>query len=356
MRYALAGVLLPLLLSGGPVETGPEMNVQRAAHTATLLTSGKVLLAGGCTEHSCELSTDGATTELYDPRTHRFERGPRMTRPRVSHTATRLPNGDVLIAGGWDGPRVTATAELYEAATRRFASVASTRHARGGAVAAHIGGGRVLIAGGSGRNGVLRSAEIFNPRTRSFAPARSMLAARGGHSAARLTGGKVLVTGGADQSGRVLRSAELFDPRTLRFTRVGQMAIPRHKHASVALPGGGALILGGSDERDFRGRYASVEYFQAKSRAFRRLGPMVRARFKLDGTAVALRPGIVLVAGGAEDVEVYNIKRRRSGRIGTTGARLAFATATVLLDGTILFVGGYDDDIEVSRRAWLIRA
>lgn len=355
MRYALAALLFPLAVAGGPVIPGPSMTVPRAAHSATLLKSGKVLIAGGCTEHSCELSDDGATTELYDPRSNRFEQGPRMTRPRVGHTATRLPNGDVLIAGGWDGPDVTAAAELYLASTGRFVALGSMREARGGAVAAHIGRGRVLIVGGSGRSGVLRSAEVFDAHRRAFTRVGPMSSARGGHSAVKLTGGKVLVTGGADRTGRVLRSAELFDPRTSRFRRVGRMLTARHKHASVAHRGGGALIFGGSDERDFRGRYASVEYFNLRSGAFHRMRPMLNTRFKFDGTAIPLSYATVLVIGGAEAIELYNAKRG-SRRIGGTGVRLAFGTATVLPDRTVLFAGGYDDDIEVARRAWLIRA
>src|SRR5688500_17137308 len=136
MKLALATILFPLLLVGsGPVTPGPSLRAPRAAHTATLLLSGEVLVAGGCTVDSCELSDDGATSEIYDPRANRFEPGPAMTRPRVGHTATRLPGGDVLVAGGRDGPRPTATAELYVAATGRFVRVGRMRAARGGAVA-----------------------------------------------------------------------------------------------------------------------------------------------------------------------------------------------------------------------------
>jgi hypothetical protein len=249
---------------------------------------------------------------------------------------------------------VTATAELYVAATGRFVPVGSMRDARGGAVAVHLGRGRVLIVGGGGRDGVLRTAEVFDARRRSFARVGSLSVARGGHSAVKLAGGKVLVTGGADRTGRVLRSAELFDPLASRFRRVGRMQIPRHKHASVAHQGGGALVLGGSDERDFRGRYASVEYFDVRRGVFRRLRPMLTSRFKFDGTAIPFSYAAVLVAGGAEAIEVYNLKSG-SRRIGSIGARLAFGTATSLPDRTILFVGGYDDGIQVSRRTWLIR-
>lgn len=353
MRYALAGLLVPLSIAGGPINSGPSMAFPRAAHTATLLFSGKVLVAGGCTEPSCELSADGATTELYDPRVNRFVRGPRMSRPRVSHTATRLPNGDVLVAGGWEGREVTASAELYVAATGRFVPVGSMRDARGGSVAVHLGRGRVLIFGGTGQKGVLRTAEIFDARTRSFARVGSMSVARGGHSAVKLVGGKVLVTGGADGGGRVLRSAELFDPRASRFRRVGRMQTARHKHASVSHQGSGALIFGGSDERDFRGRYASVEYFDVRRGTFRYLRPMLNPRFKFDGTAIPLSYSNVLLAGGADAVELYSLKRGPH-RLGRTGERLAFGTATRLRHG-ILLAGGYDDGIQVSRSTWLIR-
>lgn len=357
MKLALAVFVLPFFLAGGGTVTpGPALSVPRAAHTATLLQSGKVLIAGGCTVDSCELDADGATTELYDPAENRFERGPRMTRPRVSQTASRLPNGDVLLAGGWDGDRPTATAELYDASAGRFLATGSMRAARGGAVAAPLPGGRVLIVGGTAGGGLLRTAEIYDPRTRSFSSAGSMSTARGGHSAARLAGGKVLVTGGADGNGRVLRSAELFDPRTGRFTRAGRMQTPRHKHALVALPGGGAVVIGGSNERDFRGRYASAEVFAPRIRRFSHVGRMATTRFKLDGTAVLVQPRSVIVAGGGETVETYDPLKRRFGRLGSTGARLSFATATLLADGRVLFAGGYDDGINVSRRAWLIRA
>jgi hypothetical protein len=262
----------------------------------------------------------------------------------------------VLVAGGWDGRRPTATAELYEAATGHFVAVGRMRAARGSPVAALLSGGRVLIAGGEGDGRPLRTAEIYDPRKRAFVSTRSMSTARGAHSAARLAGGNVLVVGGSDAKGRVLRSAEIFDPRKGRFTRVGPMTTPRYKQAVVALSGGGALVLGGSNALDFRGRYASAEIFSERTRTFRRVGRMANARFKLDASAVALRLGAVLVAGGGEQVEIFNTTRRVFGVIGGTGVRLAFATATRLPDGKVLFAGGYDDNIQVSRRAWLIQA
>jgi hypothetical protein len=359
VKVAVVAVCSALLFAGSrPVTPGPSLSLPRAAHTATLLVGGKVLIAGGCTRGTCELTAEGATTELFDPARKRFEPGPRMTRPRAGHTATRLPGGNVLIAGGWDrrSGDPTASAEVYDVADGRFVAVGSMRTPRGGATASRLRNGRVLIAGGTDGSRALRSAEVFDPRRGSFRPTGSMAVRRDSHSAAALAGGKVLVTGGSTFRNRVLASAELYDPRTGRFSRVGLMKVARHKHSVVALPGGGALVLGGSNALDFGGRHASAEVFDVRTRRFVRVGSMLNARFKLDGSAVVLRPGVVVVAGGAGAVEVYNGRRRSFGWIGSTGARLMFATATLLMDGRVLFAGGYDDDIEISRRAWLIRA
>ena len=171
MRIALLVLLVPLLAGAG-VEPVADMAVARAVHTATALPDGRVLVAGGCTVDSCELAAEGATTELYDPRARRFLAGPRLTRPRVGHTATRLRDGRVLVVGGWDGSSQTATAEILD--DGRFAPTGSLRVARGGAGAALLRDGRVLVVGGSGRAGILRSAEVYAPGRSRFSTTGAM--------------------------------------------------------------------------------------------------------------------------------------------------------------------------------------
>ena len=103
----------------------PKMKGVRSGHTATLLRDGTVLIAGG--DHTCTfiipggfdvLSCDAAATgtEIYDPATGTFNAGPKMTWYRVSHTATLLMDGRILIAGGYTDMRgfwPTNSAELY---------------------------------------------------------------------------------------------------------------------------------------------------------------------------------------------------------------------------------------------------
>src|SRR5512132_2905106 len=115
MRLALGFSVLALLATPTTVTPTGAMSSPRAAHTATLLRSGEVFIAGGCTLASCELDRHGAETELFDPQTGRFRPGPDLLRERVGHVALRLPDGRVLIAGGWTGgSRPTATTELYD--------------------------------------------------------------------------------------------------------------------------------------------------------------------------------------------------------------------------------------------------
>lgn len=81
-------VAVALAVAAGGTAPDPEApDVPRAAHTATLLASGDVLVAGGCTVDSCELDARGATTEIYDTESRRFHDGPQLLRPRVGHAA-----------------------------------------------------------------------------------------------------------------------------------------------------------------------------------------------------------------------------------------------------------------------------
>ena len=348
-----------LLLTGtsspeGPVRPTAAMGTPRAAHTATPLTTGKVLLAGGCTGSGCELDGTTAAAELFDPRTGRFEPTGPMTSRRVGHSATSLADGRVLIAGGWNERGLTASAELYDPARGTFAPAGAMNAARGGFTATPLADGRVLIAGGSSDGRSLAGAELYDPATGEFSPTGSLALARSAHTASRLRNGRVLVVGGSNRGG-VLRSAELYDPPTGRFSRASRLRVPRHKHAAVSLASGRVLVVGGSDERDYRGRYATAELYDPR-RGFVAAGRMAAARFKLPDAIALLRSGRILVAGGAETVEVYDVARRRFTKVGRTGAELAFSTATTLPGGDVLVAGGYDPRIAVTARAWLVRA
>src|SRR5712692_9888731 len=183
--------------AGGVREAGSVnpirgMTARRAAHTATLLPNGKVLIAGGMIGDGGGLSS----TEVFDPTTNTFTAAENMTVARAGHTATLLQNGKVLIAGGYNGDYLDS-AELYDPATGKFTQTGKMVTPQSGHIAALLNNGKVLLAGGVGTGWTfLADAELFNPNTNTFTATGGMTTARESHTATLLKDGRVLITGG----------------------------------------------------------------------------------------------------------------------------------------------------------------
>ena len=246
--------------------TTGSLTTARHGATATLLPNGLVLVAGGVQGSNNYLSS----AELYNPATHLWSSTgslntarqvtrrhccptawssspavkaqlafcpvPSCTtrrpfdrqlvehqqlehRPRYA-TATLLPNGQVLVAGGQDSHAVAlSSAELYNPATHLWSSTGSLNTARTNASATLLPDGLVLVAGGEDSNDVaLSSAELYNPATLpidSWSSTGSLNTARADATATLLPNGQVLVAGGQNGSGS-LASSELFEAATLR--------------------------------------------------------------------------------------------------------------------------------------------
>jgi WD40 repeat protein len=330
------------------------MTTERAAHTATLLPDGRVLIAGGCTLDSCEMEEDGASAELYDPRVGSFAKTGTMDTERVSHTATLLPNGEVLLVGGWDREGVLASAELYDPKVGDFSPTGDMATHRAAHTATLLPDGKVLIAGGYNGTESVSSAELYDPQTGTFSRTSSMVTPRSAHAAALLPNGRALVTGGSDSQEDTVASAETYDPDTGKFIRTNYMMVDRYKHAATRLRDGKILILGGSNADDSYGKYASAELFDPISETFTAVDNMHAERFKLPYAVATLSSGEVLVGGDSERVETYDPPskafRSVSGRL---GAARSFATVTALSEGRALIAGGYDENLHLTAKTWL---
>lgn len=239
------------------------MTIGRYAQTATLLPNGKVLMTGG---FSSESDCPGAgitpaltTAELYDPFNGSFVATGSMAEDRGGHTATLLTNGKVLIAGGGkvggDQPPFFGDslvgAEVYDPATGAFTSTGNMGTGRAGQTATLLGDGKVLITGGWTGSQPTATAELYDPGTGTFSLTASMTSARAGHTATALQDGRVLITGGfttyhagPDQLGT--DTAEIYNPATGLFQVTGSMAVARWLHTATLLPNGTVLVVGDS--------------------------------------------------------------------------------------------------------------
>jgi hypothetical protein len=286
-------------VTAGRVVAGTDMAVERSCHTATLLQSGKVLVAGGMVREG----DFSANAELYDPATGKFAPTGSLNRGRACHTASLLHDGRVLIiAGDWD--HNLDSAEIYDPATGKFTYTGSLNHKRSGSPALLLKDGRVLVVGGYDR-GLLKSAELYDPGTGKFALTGEMSDARSTPGASLLPDGRVLVTGGG-ANGTVLSTAEIYDPATGKFSATGSMSLPRHKHGQVMLPGGRVLVLGGADGRDWRGLRSEAEIYNPATGRFTPTGSMHNKRFKLADAVAVTGQGTLLVAGGGSSIEIYD--------------------------------------------------
>jgi hypothetical protein len=338
--------------AAGSLTAGPTMLEPRSGHSATLLPDGKVLIAGGMRRNQDFYKS----SELYDPATGKFERSGDMTIARVGQAAVLLPSGEVLIAGGWVGRGCTDSAELYDPATRRFLPIAKMTTRRGRPSATLLADGDVLITGGADHDSPegVSSAELFRSATLSFQAIEPMHYARISHTATLLQDGRVLIVGGRGET--LAAVAELYDPKTKKFSETGRLITARYKHTAGLLPDGRVLIAGGSDGRDWNGKLSSAEIFDPVAGRFAAAAALNDARFKLPETSVLLKSGELIIAGGSRNVEIFN---PTSGKFKVVPGEMHdlrhFMSETKLNDGSVLLAGGYPNSDLSTAETWMFR-
>jgi hypothetical protein len=341
--------------SSESIDRVASLRTARAAHTATALGSGHVLIVGG-------MATDGgslAAVELFDPATNTIQQLAPLAESRVGHTATLLGDGRLLIAGGYNGEYLSSL-EIFDPSTRRFAPAGSLTEPRSGHTATLLPDGRVLFAGGIGPGwSFLSTAELYDPATRRSVAVGSMSVARESHTATLLADGRVLIVGGhrgRRQNMEVYASMEAFSPQTLRFLPAGVLAIARHKHDALRLQDGRVLIIGGADRSD-RIHYETTEIYDPRTETIAKGPTMAYSRYKIAGTSVLLPSGEVLVTAGARAAELLDVDSRSLREIpGRFPEEYHFAAAALLPQGDVVIVGGYSDANENTAGVWRFRA
>ena len=344
----------------GTWTTVGSMTSPRSAHTATLLPSGKVLVAGGSdlSPGVPPTTKSYATAELYDPATGRWSSTGSMTVARTYFTATLLPNGKVLVTGGDPDPAsggsvpgATATAELYDPSTGRWSMTGSMAFPRSLHTATLLPNGKVLVAGGSApgpafggtvQSAATATAELYDPATGSWRSTGSMATARFAHDATLLPSGKVLVAGGYTGSAPTAE-AEVYDPAMGSWRSTGSMTMPRETFTATLLPNGKVLVAGGYTGGGYTG---STELYDPATGRWSFAGSMATSRENL--TATLLPSGNVLVAGGdtgsggyvTAEAELYDPSTGDWSSTGPMATARYWATATLLRSGKVLVAGG----------------
>jgi hypothetical protein len=336
----------------GSIALATPMLEPRSGHSATLLPNGKVLIAGGMRRNQDFYRS----AELYDPSTGNFQPTGQMAVARVGHIAVLLRSGKVLVAGGWVGHDCTDSAELYDPATRKFQPLPKMTARRGRPNATLLATGDVLITGGADHDapGGVATAEIFRAANSGFEPLVPMHFARIANTTTLLSDGRVLIAGG--RGATVTAVAEIFDPASNQFTVTASMLTARYKHSAGLLPDGRVLIAGGSDDRDWAGTLNSAEIYDPRAHTFTATSPLHDSRFKLPDEAVQLASGRLLIAGGSKTVEVYDPKTQKFiVAAGQMPEPRHYMAETKLSDGSVLLTGGYPNSDRASSETWIYR-
>ena len=320
------------------------MTVARSGHSATLLRSGRVLVAGGWVTLA-PLGVTGSA-ELYDPNTGSWSSTGSMKSARAFHAAALLPSGKVLVAGG-RAPRVigegavsTASAEVYDPDTGTWTETGTMQFAHDSFAAIVLRSGEVFVTPGFASQA--DSAELYDPVSGTWS-ALDGPALRPSGSATLLGSGKVLIAGG-------LAGAQLYDPPTNAWRPTSNMITTRDWYTATVLPSGKVLVAGGDELRGPYRPTSSAEIYDPTTGAWTPTKSMTAEH--AGATAVLLPFGMVLVAGGGSvpeklgavnSVDLYDPAAGAWTAPGVMAAPRSYFTATLLRTGGLLFAGGENE-------------
>lgn len=309
------------------------------APTAPLLNRRHLLLGGAASLALAACGGSGSEDRGFRDRWTTFS----MPMPLAMHAAIASADGTVLVTGGSRGAStLSAGIDRFDPGTRRFTAIGEMATGRQEHVPVRVGETQVLVVGGLTSASSWPVAELIDERTGIATPAGAQVQPRIWHSATRLRDGRVVAIGGLG-----LDSAELWDPATRRWRlAAGRMAHDRSRHTATLLADGRVLVVGGSSDRV---NHVFAEVFDPATETFSPLptGGLALPR-RLFHDAHRLADGSVLVLGGS-DQESDLEPRAEVWRIDAAATRIAAAPPLVrprtlvrsaLLPGGEVFLAG----------------
>jgi N-acetylneuraminic acid mutarotase len=314
------------------------MGFDRLRHTATVLPNGEVLIAAG----QGDLSVTLDSAERFDPASQTWTPAASLAHPRSGATATLLRNGKVLVVGGSSGGLEVETAELYDWVSDTWSPAADMPTPRTDHTATMLRNGKVLVAGGAIGTVPIDTALVYNPTQNTWSPtANTMLARRRSARAAMLPDGRVLVAGGTARNGEgeeeAQASAEIYDPATNSWTATGEMEVARNSFSIAPLPDGRILVAGGYQFNWFDPA-PGAEIFDPVSETWSPTAtPLIN---RSESTAIVLSSGLVLQTEWEPMAELFNPATETWSDAGSeVGAHVGMANVR-LSDGRVLLTGG----------------
>lgn len=263
------GVLLALAASAAVADSGAQTwskagdlpGVQQGA-TLTALTDGRALEAGGEPNLRIAPTTQEpslATSFVFDAHADAWKRVADMPQGHSNASAVLLPDGEVLVIGGYSDflRTTTATVALFDPKSSTWRQVASLKQSRAEMAATGLSDGRVLVTGGivhealpnpqtgSGLSVTLTSSsELFDPRTGAWSPAASMPSPRADHVATLLSNGRVLVVGGTSDGTNQVAATIEYDPSRNVWIKLPPLLKALGRAAVVTMADGRPLVVG----------------------------------------------------------------------------------------------------------------
>jgi len=310
----------------------PEMNKPRTHHTATVLETGDVLVAGGriLTNNVMQLINQ---CEIFDVIDYSWTIIDSLNDSKYGHTSTKLNNGDILVVGGETEYGSIVCVERYDIDDNNWVFMDTLLTPRANHTATKLLDGNILIIGGfnvspHGETS-LSSCELFDEQSNSFIDVAPLNESRGNHAAIRINDGRVLVVGGSKAWGVEIPEVELFDPNENTWTVVGTMLYNRRSPQVELLNDGRVLITGNSE---------FGEIYDPTTNELTQTEEMI-GDYRYGHRTIGLNDGTVLITGSGVNCEIYDPSTNQWSNTAPLPTYVNHHSLSKLSEGQILLTG-----------------